>query len=98
MWQPIKTADPRAEHLLLYNGREVTVGMCYEGVWLDLLLEFEPRLRPQPTYWMPLPKAPEDPIACHDCETLFDGNEFADCPKCGLNASISEGYAPNPSE
>lgn len=58
-WQPIETAPKDGTFVLLYSpilfGEQMVVAYYELGRWNDLMGRV-----PQPTHWMPLPKAPEE--------------------------------------
>ncbi len=54
-WQPIETASPDSDDVLLYWDGDITIGMCSLGIWYS---ERDVQPEGQPTHWMPLPKPP----------------------------------------
>lgn len=56
-WMPIVEA-PKVEldDLIVFNGKIVQCGQYWEGGWVDSLSDW---IEPQPTHFMPLPKAPD---------------------------------------
>lgn len=54
-WQPIETASPDADDVLLYWDGDITIGMCSDGNWYS---ELDVQPEGQPTHWMPLPEPP----------------------------------------
>lgn len=58
-WQAIDTAPKDGASVLLYSpvlfGEQIVVAYYELGQWHDLMGRV-----PQPTHWMPLPKAPKE--------------------------------------
>lgn len=67
-WRPISTADKDSlGHILVSNGARVYVAWYddldeQDAYWSDATVgdQYDGRIQPQPTHWMPLPAPPKE--------------------------------------